>query len=462
MIRLLRHNALTALILVLLSILNLSACSSSSNKTLTLEEKLKKIPDITLTRIRPPQGYKEAFEIYVTQPVDHNRPDGAKFSQRILLSHIDEKAPMVKFHSGYSTGRNWISEPARLLNANQIYITHRYFDSARPDPLDWKYLDIWQASSDHHRIKELFKGIYKGKWVATGYSKGGMTTFYDARFFPDDADVTIAYVAPMMFGVEDPRFATFLTEQVGTPEDREKIKAFQRLCLSNRDLLIPCYIDYAQQKGLTYSFSPGETFEYNVLEYMFSFWQYGDGDTGRIPGADAGPEAWFNHLKEINDPANYTEYVMNQFAPFYYQAYTQLGYAPYIYGHLSDLLVDLPNPTYRVFAPADAVMVFDPAAMIDINTWLQNSGNNIIYIYGGNDPYTSTAVELTGKTNALKIVQPGANHGVNIADLDEKDLVINTLREWLDMDISVSDEQWLQMEETNKMLMQEERRLRFP
>jgi len=30
------------------------------------------------------------------------------------------------------------------------------------------------------------------------------------------------------------------------------------------------------------------------------------------------------------------------------------------------------------------------------------------------------------------------------------------------MDISVSDEQWLQMEETNKMLMQEERRLRFP
>jgi len=30
------------------------------------------------------------------------------------------------------------------------------------------------------------------------------------------------------------------------------------------------------------------------------------------------------------------------------------------------------------------------------------------------------------------------------------------------MDISVSDEQWLQMEEPNKKLMQEERRLRFP
>jgi hypothetical protein len=84
---------------------------------------------------------------------------------------------------------------------------------------------------------------------------------------------------------------------VGTPEDRAKITAFQRLCLSNRNLLIPYYIDYAQKEGLTYKFSPGETFEYNVLEYMFSFWQYGDGDTGKIPGEDAGPEAWFNHLR---------------------------------------------------------------------------------------------------------------------------------------------------------------------
>jgi hypothetical protein len=153
---------------------------------------------------------------------------------------------------------------------------------------------------------------------------------------------------------------------------------------------------------------------------------------------------------------------MEQFAPFYYQAYSQLGYTPYVYSHLSDLLVDLPNPTYRVFAPVDAVMVFDPDAMIDINTWLQNSGENFIYIYGGNDPYTSTAVELTGKTNALKIVQPGANHGVNISDLDDKELVVNTLREWLDMDISITDEQWVQMEETNRILMQEERRYRFP
>ena len=187
-----RPRSVPEFILVFILLLLTSACSSSSHEPLTLEEKLERIPDISFNRIEPPKGYAEAYEIYVTQPLDHNNPNGAKFTQLIFLSHMDENRPMVKYHSGYLTIKNRLSEPAQLLKANQIYITHRCFSQAKPDPLDWQYLDIWQASSDHHRIKELFKGIYPGKWVATGYSKGGMTTFYDARFYPEDAEVTIA------------------------------------------------------------------------------------------------------------------------------------------------------------------------------------------------------------------------------------------------------------------------------
>jgi len=172
--------------------------------------------------------------------------------------------------------------------------------------------------------------------------------------------------------------------------------------------------------GLTYKFGPGATLEYNVLAYMFAFWQYGDGDTGKIPEQGSGAEAWFNHLTKIDDPIEYTVDDITDYEPFYYQAYSQLGYMAYIYDHLQDLLVEVPDPTCRVFAPEDALMVFDPDAMPDINTWFQSWGDNFIYIYGGNDPYTSAAVALTGKTNALKVVQPGANHGASIAALDEK------------------------------------------
>jgi len=451
--RILSIQALLSVFILLL----LASCSSSSQKELTLEEKLARIPGITFSKIDSPKGYNEAYEIFVSQPVDHKNPNGPKFNQRILLSHISEDRPMVKYHSGYMTGRNRLSEPAVLLNANQIYITHRYFLKAEPEPLDWQYLDIWQASADHHRIHELFKNIYKGKWLATGYSKGGMTTFYDARFYPGDVDATIAYVAPMMFGVEDPRFRTFQLEQVGTPEGREKIKSFQRLCLANRDQLIPYYIDFAQKNNVTYKFSVGATLEYSVIEYMFSFWQYGDGDVSKIPGEEAGADAWFDHLENIISPYNYVSDDITLFQPFFYQAYTQLGYYAYIYDHLSDLLVDVPNPTPRSFAPENAVMNFDAAAMQDINTWLQDEGNNIVYIYGGNDPYTSTAVELTGKTNALKVIQPGGNHGTDIASLDDKERVIATLKEWLDMSINISSENWMKAEEINRERVFEDR-----
>lgn len=66
-----------------------------------------------------------------------------------------------------------------------------------------------------------------------------------------------AYVASMMFGVEAPRFASLLTEEVGTDKDRAKIVSFQRLCLLNRDLLIPYYNDYAEKLDLTCKFDSG-------------------------------------------------------------------------------------------------------------------------------------------------------------------------------------------------------------
>jgi hypothetical protein len=37
---------------------------------------------------------------------------------------------------------------------------------------------------------------------------------------------------------------------------------------------------------------------------------------------------------------------------------------------------------------------------------------NIIHIYGGQDSWTACAIELTGQTSAVKIIQPGANHNL--------------------------------------------------
>jgi hypothetical protein len=448
-------------LLVILCML-FSCSNSGGSETETLLQKLQKLPDVIVAEIAPPQGYAQAFQIDVGQPVDHRYPNGSKFYQRIYLSHRGDDRPMVMSTLGYGATMNSVGELAVLLNANNIMVIHRYFPNARPSPVDWQFLNIWQAASDHHRIVEMFKPLYPGKWVNQGASKGGMTALYHRRFFPADVTATVAYVAPMMFGIEDPRFRTYLLEQAGTPADREKIKAFQRLLLSRRAELLPLLRDLAARNGFAWPLGDEATLEYAVLEYIFAFWQYGDGDTFKIPAADAAPAALFNHLDQVSGFSYYSPQTIAYYEPFYYQAYTELGYTPYIYDHLADLLVALTAPTYRVFAPAGVAMNFDAGAMNDVNSWLQASGNNIIYIYGANDPYTCAAVELTGQTNSLRVIQPNANHLVRIAGLNERDRVLRTLGEWLGISISTSASFWEAAAAVNReqaALIREESRL---
>jgi len=201
--------------------------------------------------------------------------------------------------------------------------------------------------------------------------------------------------------------------------------------LAHRDLLLPLVEEDALQRGWRFSIGTETALEYAVLEYGFAFWQYGDGDESKIPSPTASPREWYSHLSRISSLYPYSDPGIAYYEPFFYQAFTELGYGPYLYDHLRDLLTTIQNPTYRSFAPQNVCMEFDPAVMQDILEWLQSQGNNIIYIYGANDPYTAAGVALTGKTNALRIVQPRANHRVKIMDLDDRDRVFQSLRQWL-------------------------------
>lgn len=444
------------LLLVFFALVSCNRDPGSADETLL--QKLQKLPGVIVVEITPPQGYVQAFQIDVSQPVDHRYPDGGKFYQRVYLSHLADDRPLVLNTLGYGAAGNSIGELTVLLNANQLMVTHRFFPNARPDPVNWMVLNIWQAASDHHRIVEMFKPFYPGKWVNSGVSKGGMTALCHRRFYPADVTATVAYVAPMMFGVEDPRFRTFLLDLAGTPADRGKIMAFQRLLLSRRAELLPLVRDLAARNNFAWPLGAEATLEYAVLEYLFAFWQYGDGDTSKIPAANAAPAVLFNHLNEVSGFSYYSPTTIAYYEPFYYQAYGELGYTPYVYDHLVDLLAAVPAPTYRVFAPAGVTMNFDAGAMIDVNSWLQANGSNIIYIYGANDPYTVAAVELTGQTNALRVIQPNANHLIRISGLNERDRVVRTLGEWLGMALNVSASGWQKAAAVNRVLADENRR----
>ena len=135
--------------------------------------------------------FEHAWLLWVEQPLDHDDPGKGNFRQRVWLSHRSDGAPVVMVNEGYMAPRNYTSELAGILEANQVIVEHRYFGQSVPDSIDWNHLTIEQSARDHHRIVEMLKPFYDGKWVNSGISKGGQAAMIHRAFFPDDVDVTV-------------------------------------------------------------------------------------------------------------------------------------------------------------------------------------------------------------------------------------------------------------------------------
>ena len=159
-------------------------------KRLSFDEMLYSLPGLTVTEIMPQNGYPRQFEIFISQPLDHDNPEGIMFNQQIFLSHVNESSPVVFMPNGHSARATTVAELSGFFDANQIYVAHRFMGDSRPDVIDWDYLTVKQAASDFHRVVELFKAIYTGKWVSYGAGKNGSTALFYRRFYPND-DATL-------------------------------------------------------------------------------------------------------------------------------------------------------------------------------------------------------------------------------------------------------------------------------
>ncbi len=144
----------------------------------------------------------------------------------------------------------------------------------------------------------MLKAIYPGPWVSTGWSKGGQTAVIYRFFHPDDVEATVAYDAPLPRALEDPRIDAHF-ETVGTPECRRKLRLFQRAVLQKKQELLPLFRWYAKGKGWELSVGEEMVFDYAVLEFPFSFWQYTEADCEAIPVPEAGPETLLSKLVEV-------------------------------------------------------------------------------------------------------------------------------------------------------------------
>ncbi|HDP74876.1 MAG TPA: peptidase [Bacteroidales bacterium] len=402
------------------------------------EQILKSIPIVDSFKVIDNDPlFQSTYEVWFRVPLDHNNPNGFKFPLRAYYSHRSFTRPMVVVIDGYTMYTSRSNELTRILEANQLTIEHRFFSKSKPaDSIPWSYLNISQAAADAHTVISAFKPHYQGKWVSTGISKSGQATIFHRRFYPNDVDVSVPYVAPLNFSSEDRRVYEFLSK-VGSAECREKIREFQIALFKNKKTLLPKLECLAKKNSWQFTMGISRAYDLSVLEYEFAFWQWGY-SCNDIPAGNSQPSVLFEHWSQVNPFIFFEEKEIERIRPFFYQAMTQIGMYGYNIEPFRNHLPDKKNITFEFTLPKGHTANFDSTAMLDVYRWVRDSGNYMLYIYGKTDAWSSTAVDPGTKTKTVKMVCPAGSHSTRIKDFPKplRDSIYITLERWLEMPVS--------------------------
>ena len=376
-----------------------------------------------------------AFSIRFAVAVNHDRPRGTRLLRRLFLSHCSTQVPMVYSPDGYGLLDDFFQpEIVERLGANWLWAEHRLYGESLPDwpeepnpedDPDAELRTIRQAAADDHDVVSAFKALYPRRWISTGVSKGGMTATFFRRFYPDDVDGTIAYVAPFLDGLYDQRFSAY-QDHAGDAACRDKVLAYQRaLILRQAELLEHVVPDVP---------ADNHSLQYASRSFRWPFWQY-DGDCTHVPAADADavtmlvPVMGTDHVV----PASSEGYGF----PFIEESLLELGFPVQSIRGLEDLIGEQTEDDLSGLFPD---LTYDPYPMLDVRRWIASEATRIVFVYGTIDPWSGgAATPLVDATHDNLVVwAEGANHHAKIQQLggSDRDHVVARLSRWADAPVS--------------------------
>lgn len=399
-------------------------------------------------------AFREFYEIKFRQPLDHSDLSRGSFIQLIYLGHNHTDSMLVIETNGYEMlpyqDKKYVAEPAKILNANQLVVEHRYYGTSKPDSNDRTFLNMKQITSDYHAIRMLLGDIYKSDWVSTGVSKGGICALNYSYYYPEDIKASFVYVAPIIEGVEDERMTAFLSEKRST-KDGKRLFEIQQHLLMRKPHLLPVFSEILELSDMKLGNADLEKiYDFAVLEFDFNYWQYITGydkmlDLNRstlesLKGSGFKSSSvliseedsmialfpmcvWFLLDPDISDP-------------FFYQAYTELG----SYGYEEELFTGLKNKKYSTEYLAGKHPGYSVEYVEKFNDFLKKDLERTIFIYGAEDPWTSCKPEISSTGDNLMIINPGTNHSTQIKDLSEEDKnrIEEKINRWLNVQVNLT------------------------
>ncbi|PHS09523.1 MAG: hypothetical protein COA88_04900 [Kordia sp.] len=426
-------HILTGLIILLLCVSSCKTTYTAKQETSrTVVEKIQQVfPKSQITEIENLDGFKKTYQIALQQPLDHSDKSKGTFTHYIYLSHNDFSLPTVIETEGYQAYVR-TKEMSKILRGNQVIVEYRFYGKSRPEPTPWKYLKYDQAIEDYHDIVTKLKKLYTGKWVSSGISKGGETVLIYKSKYPNDVDVAVPYVAPLINTQEDPRTTEHINT-IGTAKCRAKVTRFQRLLLENRANLLKEIKTYATENGMEFTkVSVEEALEYAALEFSFSFWQWG-AKCDDIPTDTASAKELFDYVNKVVGISFYNDKTFHRLLPSYYQHMIELGYYGFDFTPVKDLLEVVTSTSNNRFAPMNVDLTYNPNYIKKVRNYVENKGDQILYIYGEYDTWGACAPTPRASVDALKMVLKGGSHSTRIKHFSPEDQknIYNKLEEWL-------------------------------
>jgi len=402
----------------------------------SLKRRIEQLPNIKdLQRLESGQ-FKDKYVLYIEQPISHEDPSLGTFRQRVFVMHAGLDRPTVLVTEGY--GASYAANPkyreelSKLFNTNVIFVEHRYFLESTPKPLDWQYLTAENSANDLHNVTMIFKEIYKKKWIATGISKGGQTALIYRAFFPADVEITVPYVAPLCKSAEDGRHEPFIANFAGTPEQRAKILDFQKEILKRRSSLQPKFDSLCTAKGYQFNLPNEEIYDYTVLEFSFSFWQWGS-NSDAIPSVKASDNELFSYFIKLCSPDYFIK--ESSTSAFFVQAGRELGYYGYDIKPFEGLLKIKSTKGYltKLFLTEESRFKFDSKLYKKLSKFVATTDSKMIFIYGEFDPWSAVKVNEPKSNNVVVVIDPKGSHRSRISTLPEENrkMVLSLIERWL-------------------------------
>lgn len=481
-----------------------AACSNpndgSTLPTLAFEDQLRSLPNVeSVEPIKEKSDFKgTVYKVYFKSQLDPADISKGTFRQKAFVGFAGYDKPNCLMTTGYSLSdkaalkRFSENEAAYILEGNLVAVEHRYFgDSVRTDKKRedggydgsyWEYLTTKNAAEDLHAIVRALKTMFKGKWVAQGASKGGLTANLFCYYHPEDVDVTMPYVAPLCNGQADPRLIEFVHTKAGDNDIRYNMSGS---AASYRELLTNIQLWYLEKRdeiykdGLTYKEilnnlkSPGEgsqrieydlVYELYVGNFPVGIWQYRD-------------DKYFAELKKFyelptdDDTAvdssgksqTKKDYIFAQLTalssgtpdeatlPYSFQSYLELGNYGLDYSYLREAVAQaqargskakiVTPPGTEASLPQQGfydaeILLFDnytTAVHDNLTNWIKTTDEQVIMIYGNSDPWYAVRIPDVERDNVHIFVHPANNHNSMIANFPEaqKNELETLLRKYL-------------------------------